>query len=83
MFTRYTTNVQTALTMIQDDSEILGFLLDGGHSIIAGRLPGAFLNIGRDTLADEIVKAMHKAMHALGLGFDYAVHGPGWLMVNG
>lgn len=61
MFTRNSTDVRTALTMIRDASDILGLLLDGGHSKIAGRLAGAFLNIGRDKLADEIVKTMQKA----------------------
>jgi len=61
MFTRNTTDVRTALTMIQDASEILGLLLDGGHSRVAGRLAGVFRNIGRDKVADEIVKTMQRA----------------------
>jgi len=61
VFKRNTTELRTALTMIQDASEILGLLLDGGHSIIAGRLAGAFRNIGRDKIAAEILKTMQKA----------------------
>ena len=61
LFTSNTTDVRTALTMIQDASEILRPLLDGGHSKVAGRLAGAFRNIGRDKLADEIVMTMQKA----------------------
>lgn len=61
MFSNNATDVRTALTMIQDASEILGLLLDGGHSKIAGRLAGAFRNIGREKLADEIVKTMQRA----------------------
>jgi hypothetical protein len=30
----------------------------GGHSTIAGRLAGAFRNIGRDRIADDIIKTM-------------------------
>ena len=60
-FTRNSTDLRTALAMIPDASEVLGLLLDGGHTTIAGRLAGAFRNIGRDKLADEIVKTMQKA----------------------
>src|SRR5690606_18500260 len=56
LFTRNSTDVRTALAMIPDASEILGLLLEGGNTTIAGRLAGAFRNINRDKLADEIVK---------------------------
>jgi hypothetical protein len=46
---------------------VLGRLLEGGHSTIAGRLAGAFRNIGRDRIADDILKAMRAA--------DYSVRG--------
>jgi len=36
-------------------------LLEGGRTTVAGRLAGAFRNIGRDRIADEIVKAMQTA----------------------
>jgi hypothetical protein len=49
---------RTALAMISDASEILHKLLDGGHSTVAGRLAGAFRNIGKNTIADNIVGAM-------------------------
>ena len=51
-------NARVALSMITDASIILPILLDGGHSTIAGRLVGAFRNIGRDRIADEILKTM-------------------------
>ena len=51
--------LRTALSMIRDSSEVLGLLLEGGHSTVAGRLAGAFRNIGKDTLADEILDTMH------------------------
>ena len=63
-FTQNPTDVRTALSLIRDASEILGLLLAGGHSTIAGRLAGAFRNIGRDRIADEIIKTMSAA------GFD-------------
>lgn len=53
--------VRTCLAMIRDASELLTILLDGGHSTIAGRLAGAFRNIGNDKLADDILKTMQAA----------------------
>lgn len=54
-------DVRTALSMINDASELLGLLLDGGHSLKAGRLVGAFRNIGNFKIADEILKTMKSA----------------------
>jgi hypothetical protein len=36
---------------------------EGSHTVIAGRLPGAFRNIGRDRIADDIVKTMSAAKY--------------------
>jgi hypothetical protein len=47
--------MRAALSMVRDASEVLGRLLEGGHSTIAGRLAGAFRNIGRDRIADDII----------------------------
>ena len=58
--------MRTALSMVRDTSEVLEPLLSGGHSTIAGRLAGAFRNIGREQLADEILDVMRAA--------DYVVH---------
>jgi hypothetical protein len=57
-FTQKPTDARTVLTMFSDASEILARLLDGGHTTIAGRLAGAFRNIGRERIADDIVRAM-------------------------
>lgn len=54
-------DVRAALSGIRDASELLNILLEGGHSTIAGRLAGAFRNIGRDKLADDVLKAMRAA----------------------
>jgi len=58
-------NARVALSMITDASTILPLLLEGGHSTIAGRLAGAFRNIGRDRIADEIVKTMRAADYTI------------------
>ena len=57
-FSRNPTNARAALAAIPGASTLLPRLLDGGHSTIAGRLCGAFRNIGRDNVADEIKKTM-------------------------
>ena len=53
--------VRAALSMISDASEILHKLLEGGHSTVAGRLAGAFRNIGKNGIADNIIGAMRDA----------------------
>jgi Fic family protein len=60
-FANHATDVRAALAMVRDVSGLLARLLEGGHSVIAGRLAGAFRNSGRDRLADEIVKTMAAA----------------------
>ena len=60
-FSSYSTDVRAAMSMIRNASGILARLLEGGHSTIAGRLAGAFRNIGRDRIADDITKTMSAA----------------------
>ncbi len=70
LFRQNCTDARVALAMIQDASEVLAILLDGGHSRIAGRLAGAFRNIGRDKIAQEIIDTMKKA------GYDVRENDP-------
>jgi hypothetical protein len=56
---------RAVLSMISDASEILHKLLDGGHSTIAGRLAGAFRNIGKNAIADNIIEAMKAAGYGI------------------
>ena len=56
---------RAVLSMISDASQILPKLLIGGHSTIAGRLAGAFRNIGRNTIADNITEAMKAAGYGI------------------
>ncbi len=60
-YIRNSTDARTCLAMVKDGSGLLAKLLEGGHSVIAGRLAGAFRNIGKDTIADEIIKTMKSA----------------------
>lgn len=62
--THFTTQpmvMRAALAAITDASDVLRRLLEGGHSTVAGRLAGAFRNIGRETIADNIVATMRAA----------------------
>ena len=58
------TDMRTALSLVKTSAEILSILLSGGQSIIAGRLAGAFRNIKKDKIADDIIKTMQ------GVGYD-------------
>lgn len=63
-------DARAALATVRDASELLGRLLEGGHSTIAGRLAGALRNIGRERIADDILKAMRSA------GYTVRAHDP-------
>ncbi len=57
-FGRKPIETQVVLAGLRDASDLLRFLLDGGNSVKAGVIAGAFRRVGRPELADEIVKAM-------------------------
>jgi len=69
-FTQHPIDARTVLATVQDASMILPILLEGGHSTIAGRLVGAFRNIGQDRVAEDIKKTM------LAAGYDIRVQDP-------
>ncbi len=60
-FVAQPTKLRAALAMIPDASELLEKLLAGGNSVVAGRLAGAFRNIGRDQIAEDILATMRVA----------------------
>ncbi len=61
IYSRNAVDARTALSLIRDASEVLLILLDNGHSTLAGRLAGAFRNIGRDRIADQIIETLKQA----------------------
>lgn len=61
IFIQQPAEVRALLSTFRDASEILVPLLEGGHSVVAGRIAGAFRNIKRDKIADDIVSAMKTA----------------------
>lgn len=64
-FRSHETDARAALTRITDASEILPPLLEQGQTTIAGRLAGAFHNIQRPRIAEDIAKAMQAAGHQI------------------
>lgn len=52
--------MRTALSMVRDSSGILKILVDTGQTVRAGRIIGAFRNIGRVDIADEIAGTMKR-----------------------
>ena len=60
-FETHPTEARTILSTQRDASALLARLLKGGHTVVAGRLAGAFRNIGRDREADDILAGMRAA----------------------
>jgi hypothetical protein len=69
-FRRDSIAARTCLSMIPDASDVLKILLEKGQTTKAGRLAGAFRNIGSNTIADQIVATMK------GLGYDIREEDP-------
>lgn len=60
-YKRSSLDVRTCLFSIKDASDILAILLDEGKSVVAGRIVGAFRNIGNNKIAEEIIQTMKSA----------------------
>ena len=58
-------DAQIALSQISDASEILVELLEGGNSVVAGRIAGAMRAMGRANESDRIVRTMRDAGYAV------------------
>lgn len=82
IFQQQPMNMRVVLASQRDGSALLAKLLEGGHSVIAGRLAGAFRNIGRHRIADDILKTMASAGYSVrevdpfqsDFGFDLPKH---------
>jgi hypothetical protein len=74
-FAAHPVETRAALAMIADASDVLGHLLAGGHSSVAGRLAGAFRNIGRTQIAYTITETMRAAGYTVNES-DPFVDGP-------
>jgi fido (protein-threonine AMPylation protein) len=69
-FQQYPVETQVVMASLADASDVLRFLLKGGHSAKAGYLAKAFRQTGRADLADEILRAMR------GAGYDVRESSP-------
>jgi|SRR5580658_304656 fido (protein-threonine AMPylation protein) len=56
---------QVALASLREPSGLLRRLLDGGNSVVAGRLVGAFRRVSRADIAEEILAAMTGAGYSV------------------
>ncbi len=61
IFQKNAIDMRAALMLVKDSSQLLSILLNGGHSIIAGRLAGAYRNLGQNRIAEDIMKTMKSA----------------------
>lgn len=61
VYIRNAIDARTGLSLIRDASELLPTLLENGHTVLAGRLAGAFRNMGRDRIADQIKDTFKQA----------------------
>ena len=69
-FSHNALEVRCGISMMSNAADILRILLDGGHSVVAGRIAGAFRNAGKDRIADTIVSTMK------GAGYDVRENDP-------
>ena len=60
-FRQQTVAARIALSLVEDLTELLTVLLNGSHSVVAGRLAGALRALGRTAHADNIVSTMKSA----------------------
>lgn len=60
-FGRNPIETQVVLASLTDASDVLRHLLNGGRTVKAGQIAGAFRRIGRAQIADEIVSTMKAA----------------------
>jgi hypothetical protein len=61
IYTRNAIDARTTLSQVRDASELLPILLENGHTTLAGRLAGAFRNIERNKIANQIVETFKQA----------------------
>ena len=61
----YAGDAQIALLGLKDGSVLVRQLLDGSHSVIAGRLAGALRACGQDEIADDILSTMRNVGHTV------------------
>ena len=61
----YSRDAQVALMGLKDSSILARRLLDGSHSVVAGRLAGALRACGQEAMADELLSTMRSVGHTV------------------
>lgn len=61
----YSRDAQIALMGLKDGSALARQLLDGSHSVVAGRLAGALRACGQDAMADDVLSTMRSVGHTV------------------
>ena len=56
---------RTCLASLRDISPIVSAAIDGGHTTRAGRVAGALRSIGREEMADELLRMMRQVGHTV------------------
>jgi len=75
-FQQQTVAARISLGMVEDLTALLTVLLDGSHSVVAGRLAGAFRALGGAASADNIVKTMRSAGYVVNEASPFDVAPP-------
>jgi len=60
-YVNHAQDAQIALHRLRDASDVNRELLEGGRSLVAGRVAGALRAVGRDNLADDVLATMRTA----------------------
>jgi fido (protein-threonine AMPylation protein) len=76
-------DAQIALLGLKDGSVLARQLLDGSHSVIAGRLAGALRACGQDAIADDILSTMRSVGHTVSETNPFAQSPPALKMLRG
>jgi fido (protein-threonine AMPylation protein) len=68
----YSRDAQIALLGLKDGSVLVRQLLEGNHSVVAGRLAGALRACGQDDIADDILSTMRSVGHTVSVTNPFA-----------
>jgi fido (protein-threonine AMPylation protein) len=79
----YARDAQIALLGLKDGSALVRQLLDGNHSVIAGRLAGALRACSQDVIADDILSTMRSVGHTVSETNPFADPPPILKMIRG
>jgi hypothetical protein len=79
----YSRDAQIALMGLKDGSVLVRQLLDGNHSVIAGRLAGALRACGQDAIANDILSTMRSVGHTVSETNPFADPPPILKMIRG